>query len=145
MFPDYEPKISIENNETETSVNGKSFLFDFSTGDFIVKDGKMQVTEGLEALKVWVQKILKTEKFKFKIYETGEVDEYGATLLDLVNSGHSRAFIQAEIQREITEALKRNSEILSIDSFNFSRDKRTLIVNFEVNSIYGTIEQEVSF
>jgi len=145
MFPDYEPTINIDSTTTETTSNGKSFYFDFTTGDFVIKDGRVQLTEGIEALKVWIQKVLKTEKFKFKIYETSKTDEYGTTLLELVNSRHPQMFIQAEIQREITDALVKNVEISSVDNFSFSREKRILVVGFNVNSIYGTTSQEVSF
>jgi hypothetical protein len=146
-FPDYEPTLNTVTTSTtnsETTSNGKSFLFDFETGDFIVKDGKIQVCSGLEAMKIWINKLIRTEKFKFKIYETGEEDEYGISLQDLINSGHPQAFIQAEIQREISEALLNNKEITSVGNFAFSRDKRILTVTFEVTSIYGTSAMEVT-
>ena len=128
MFPDYEPTLNLINSNTttnETTTNGKSFLFDFTTGDFVVKDGKLQVIEGIESLKVWIEKILKTEKFKFKIYENGESDEYGITLFELVNSGHPQMFIQAEIQREITETLSKNIKITSIDNTGYPLNSST--------------------
>jgi hypothetical protein len=143
LFPQFEA-LQLNNDDIRTTL-GKSFLFDVNTGDFILKNGKLQAIEGIEALKVWIQKILKTEKFKFKVYETGEINEYGVTLLELVNSGYPHAFIQAEIQREIAEALDRNPEILAVNNFSFTREKRTLIAHFNVNSIYGTVEQEVKF
>lgn len=144
MFPEYEPQLNtnIEQNKTTSR---KSFLFDFYTGDFVLKDGKLVEVEGIESLKVWIQKILKTEKFKFKVYETGEVNEYGATLLDLINSEYPQIFIQSEIEREITEALLRNSEILNVENFIFTRETRFLIVNFDVITIYGSIRQEMIF
>lgn len=144
MFPEYAPLLQGNNQDSKTTL-GKSFLFDFAAGDFVLKDGKLQVVEDSEALQVWIRKILKTEKFKFKIYETGETNEYGVTLLDFVNSGHPQFFIQAEIQREVAEALIKNPEILDVTNFSFSRDKRTLVVNFNVNSIYGNIGEEVRF
>ena len=135
---------NINQTSATTNISKKSFLFDFSKGEFVVKDGNVLVIEGVEALKVWIVKILKTEKFKFKIYETDTVNEYGASLLELVNSGYPKSFVESELKREITEALLRNSNIKSVNSFDFSRDKRTLIVNFIVNSIYGAVEMEVS-
>lgn len=143
MFPEYSPQLQA-GDVAETAQMGKSFLFDFDQGDFVVRDGKLQVVEGLEALRVWIKKVLSTEKFKFKIYNTGESNEYGTTtLLELVNSGHPPFFIQAEIQREVTEALLRNPEITGVGEFTFLRERRTLIVGFTVNSIYGTTSEEV--
>lgn len=144
MLPEYEPTLENSNIEfTETSTK-KSFLFDFGKGDFSISDGKIQVVEGIEALKVWIQKILNTEKFKFKIYDTGDEEQYGISILDFLNNDYPQAFLYAEIQREITEALLKNPEIVDINNFNFAKNKRTLNVNFDVISIYGTTEQVVS-
>ena len=42
---------------------GKSFLYDFKKGDFVMKNGKMVVIHGIEVLKQWILKVLKTERF----------------------------------------------------------------------------------
>lgn len=144
MFPEYEPQLNNLDQDDKTTV-GKSFLFDFKTEEFVLRDGKLIEIDGIEALKSRINKILKTEKFKFKIYETGEENEYGVTLLNLVNSGHPQIFIQAEIQRSVTEALEKDIEILNIDNFIFSKEKRKLVISFEVESIYGTTLEEVIF
>jgi len=128
-----------------TIARGISFNFDFVAGDFILKDGKVEELTGVESLKVWILKLIKTEKFKFKIYETGANDEYGITLMDLIHSDSPYFFIKSEIQREITEGLLKNTEILSVEDFIFTREKRTLTVAFTVNSIYGVVESEVIF
>jgi len=118
----------------------KSFNFDFTAGDFVIKDGKVEVIEGIEALKIWILKLIKTEKFKFKIYETGLVDEYGITLLDLIHGDYPYFFIKSEIQRELTEGILKNTEVLTVTDFVFIREKRTLSVTFNIKTIYGTTE-----
>lgn len=143
LIPSLQEQVNNINEAETTRASGKSFLFDFNTGDFVLKDGKLVEIEGLEALKMWIQKILKTEKFKFKIYETGETNEYGVTLLELINKGYPIYFVQSEIQREITEALLINPEINDISSFIFTRETRGLVVTFTVDSIYGSTESEV--
>lgn len=130
-------------NEEKAANNGKSFLFDFETGDFIIKDGKMQSLSDEEALKMWIQKVLKTTKSKFKIYDD---TDYGiANLKELITSDFPFAFIKAEVEKEIIETLLKNSNIKSVNGFEFIRDKRILNVSFTVNSTYGEIEQEVIF
>ena len=143
MFPITEIEALADNSTSISS--GKTLLFDFTTGEFILENGNIQVVEGIDALKIWIQKILKTEKLKFKIYNTGELNEYGTTILELINSGYPRDFIESEIIREITESLLSNSDISNVYNFNFSRDKRSLVVNFSIDSIYGTSENEVMF
>lgn len=145
IIPTFENYDEVVETTIENVAKGKSFNFNFITGDFAIKDGKVQVLEGIEALKVWIIKLIKTEKFKFKIYATNEVDEYGITLMDLIHSDYPYFFIKSEIQREITEELLKNPEILDVKDFVFTRVKRTLAVAFTVNSIYGPVENEVIF
>ncbi|MCB2309052.1 DUF2634 domain-containing protein [Clostridium estertheticum] len=129
---------------TTIASNGASFNFDFNAGDFVIKDGNIGLLTEIEALKMWILKLVKTDKFKFKIYATGEVNEYGISLLDLINSNNPYFFIQSEVQRELTEELLRNVEVLGVSKFAFVRETDTLIVNFTVNSIYGPVEMGVS-
>ncbi|MCB2310644.1 DUF2634 domain-containing protein [Clostridium tagluense] len=124
---------------------GKSFNFDFVTGDFVLKNGKVEELTGLESLEIWIIKLLKTEKHKFKIYKTAQTDNYGITLMDLAHSDNSYFVIKCEIQREIKEELLKNAEILSVSDFVFTREKRTLTVAFTVKSIYGPSKSEVIF
>ena len=63
----------IENTNYKASNGGKSFYFDFEKGDFNVIDGRLQEINNLEALKLWITKILKTAKLKFRISVIKEV------------------------------------------------------------------------
>ncbi|MDD2217946.1 MAG: DUF2634 domain-containing protein [Eubacteriales bacterium] len=142
MFPETDIQVGI--NPEETATLGKSFSFDFGKGDFATVDGRLIQASGIDALKVWIEKVIKTEKYKFKIYNTGDTEQYGITLIDFVTKGYPQAFVEIELKREIEEALLRNPEIVSVENFGFSRDKRTLDCSFAASTIYGeTIESEV--
>ena len=138
MFPNY-----VQFDEPTRTERGKSFLFDFEKGDFATIDGRLITVDKLDALKVWIEKILKTEKFKFKVYENGEQDQYGATLLEFVNSGYPIGFMQSEIEREVRNALAKNNEIIGLHSFSFLKDKRTFVCEFVANTVYGEVESVV--
>lgn len=60
---------------------GKSYLYDFEKGDFVIRDGKLIECDGIEALKVWIEKILRTEKGRYQIYDG---TSYGCQLEDLI-------------------------------------------------------------
>lgn len=126
---------------------GKSFLFDFKKGEFVLKDGKMVVLEGIEAMKMWILKVIRTEKFRFRIYESSEYEEdeqYGVTLEDLIGSNFDREFIEAEIEREVTEALLLHEYIVSVDEWAFERDSKKMVVSFVVTTYdETTITMEV--
>lgn len=138
------PKQNIELANNIQSPEGKiSFEFDFSTGDFVLENGKVKTLNGIESIKMWITKALKTEKYRFKIYNTTAVEKYGASLQEIVTSNYPFDFIKAEIQREITDTLLKNSEIKVVDNFIFKRDKKNLNVSFDVSTIYGNMAKEV--
>ncbi|QHI71459.1 DUF2634 domain-containing protein [Aminipila terrae] len=139
MFP--EVKEFITTQENARTKMGKSFLFDFDSGDFTVVDGKVVECEGIEAVKVWIKKILFTEKNRFKIYESGE---YGVSLKDFISGDYPAVFAEIEIEREIKEALLKNVDITAVHTFNFKKNGRTLNCSFTAETIYGTTGGEIT-
>lgn len=132
--------------EEDVPTIGKSFLFDFKKGDFVLKDGKLVILEGIEALKMWIVKVIRTEKFRFRIYEnTGFEDDeqYGVMLEDLIGSNFDREFIEAEIEREVTEALLLHEYIISVDEWQFERNSKKMTVSFAVTTYDETLNMEV--
>lgn len=143
MFP--KEDTSQEQQKTSAKSGGKSFLFDFDTGDFMVIDGKIKPVENLEAVRIWIDKILRTERFKFRVYEKeNNEEEYGVSLLDFTNGNYDMAFKKIEIEREIKEALAKNTAISKVHSFVFEQKKRTLNCKFTVETIYGTAGGEIT-
>ena len=141
MFPTQDNTIQNDTWNSKKTNRGKSFSFDFFKGDFNVIDGKLQEIDTIEALKLWIEKILKTDKFKFKIYDN---TDYGVTnFKELITSDFPFEFVKAEIERTIKEVLLKNNSIKSVENFKFERNKKLLTVSFDCSTIYGTIEREV--
>lgn len=127
VFPETD-EISIAT--ASDSFGTRSFLFDFDLGDFVVRDGKLIECDGLEAIKVWIEKILRTEKGRFKIYDE---TEYGARLEDLiVGNNYSVEFVESELKREIEDALLQNPQISSVTNMKITREVNSLTVELEV-------------
>ncbi|WP_353096246.1 DUF2634 domain-containing protein [Tissierella praeacuta] len=147
------PELNLDNvvkelKNEEKKNQGKTFLFDFKKGDFVLKDGRLVEVEGKEAIKVWIEKILRTEKFKFEIYKEDEnFNEYGTTIKKLIQGRKvPQFFLQSELRREIEEALKRHSEIDRIEDFRTDQEMTTLKIYFTVILKNGeTFNQEVNF
>lgn len=127
MFPETN---DISFSSTSDILGTRSYLYDFDTGDFVVRDGKLVECDGVEAVKVWIEKILRTEKGRFKIYDD---TEYGARLEDLIiGNSYSVAFIESELKREIEDALLQNPQIRSVTNIQITRGINTLTVELEV-------------
>lgn len=128
MFPN-STDITI-NNETQILSGTKSYIFDFTTGDFALRDGKLIECDGISAIKVWIEKILRTGKGRYPIYDN---TEYGCHLEDLIiGNSYTAEFVEAELKREIEDALKQNPQITSVTNFNIIRNKNAITVTLEV-------------
>ena len=120
----------------DTAAVGKSFLFDFTAGEFVIRDGKLVECDGMEAIKTWIEKILRTEKGRFAIYSG---TDYGCHLEDLiVGSNFSAAFIESELKREVADSLLQNPQITGISNFEIMRGTNSITVSMEVNTSYDT-------
>ena len=127
MFPDVD--LTEEEQETGFPFNGKSFLYDYEKGDFVYKNGAPVVVEGKAAIIAWIEKTIRTEKYRFNVHK--DID-YGVTIEDLIGGRFPREFTESEIEREITEALLKNEYILDVSEWAFEYEGSTMIISFSV-------------
>ena len=45
----------------------KTFDFDFGNGEFVMKDGNPVILSGINALKLWIQKCMRTQLYRYSI------------------------------------------------------------------------------
>lgn len=110
-------------------------LFDFKRNDFVIENGNIVTVSGIDALKVWICKILHTQLNRYRIYSG---TTYGANIEDLViGKGYGTAFTSSELKREIEAALLQNEDIYSVSDFELIRERDVLSVKFTVNTKYG--------
>lgn len=99
------------------------------------------MVDGLEAIKQAIYLILSTERFVYPIYSWN----YGVEIWGLM--GQNRFYVEAELERRITDALMQDDRILSVGSFAFQQKKHIMQVNFSVKTTAGAAEmtQEVRY
>jgi len=97
-------------------------------------------TDGLDALKQAIYKVLNTERYEYPIYSFN----YGIELESLI--GKDRTYVQVELKRRISECLLRDKRITGVDNFRFEGSSDVLKCTFDVHSIYGdlTVSREVN-
>lgn len=96
-----------------------------------------QYTDGLEAVKQAIYKILITERYKYEIYDWN----YGIELSDLL--GKPKSYVYPELERRIIDALSVDDRIKDVHDFQFpppiQEPKTTIHVKFSVTTIYGEL------
>lgn len=97
-------------------------------------------TDGLDALKQAIYKVLNTERYEYPIYSFN----YGVELENLL--GKDPVYVQIELKRRIRECLLRDDRITEVDNFKFEFNGDQLKCTFDVHSIFGnlTISREVN-
>ena len=129
---------SFPTQETEVSIP-REYAWDFEKNDFQLKDGKFQVVEGIEALKIWIWKAIKTIRYTYPIY----TDNYGQELDKLIGEGLSKSLAESEAKRLTLECLKDNEHILSIRSFSVDKSNDVLSITFTAITDCGEVTIDV--
>lgn len=109
---------------------------------YLVRDGRIiSMVDGQAAMVQAVDKILRTERFVYPIYD----DQYGNDLKELIGKGFDYA--EVEVDRMLTEALEADDRVTDVSIDETERvDATTLRVVGACETIFGTIpiESEVS-
>ena len=94
-------------------------------------------TDGLDAMKQAIFKILQTERYQYIMYSWN----YGIETLDLY--GEPISYVCPELERRITEALLWDERIESVDNFEFDLPQKGVIhVSFTAHTIFGDVQAE---
>ena len=132
--------------KTETEVEEmpifKEYAIDFKTGEYIKDENNdIKVLEKNEALKVWIFKALKTERFR---YADVHSDNYGSELETNIGSIYQKSVKDALMINQIRDTLLVNPYILECYNFDISNENEYVPqITFNVKTVYGGLEMEV--
>lgn len=121
----------------------KTFDFDFKAGEFRMKNGNPVVLSGIDALKLWMQKCIRTQLNRYSIYKGRQ---YGANVEDLVfGKSYNFDFAESELRREIETALLQNEDIQSMSSFSVKKTGSILNISLTLITVYGKVSEVYSY
>lgn len=112
----------------------KELAFDFEKCELKKFGDNYYYVEKNEALKIWIWKALKIDRFGYLAYSY----DYGHELNNLVGNIYRGEILKAELKRYIEEALLCNPYILSISDWQISQEGSTIKALFNVNTVYGS-------
>ena len=142
MEKDFNIFLEKTDTEVEEMPTFKEYAIDFKTGEYIKDENNyIKILEKNEALKVWIFKALKTERFR---YNEVHSDEYGSELKTNIGTIYQKSVKDALMINQIRDTLLVNPYILECYNFEISNeDEYVPQITFNVRTIYGELEMEV--
>lgn len=92
--------------------------------------------DGLEAMRQAIWKILRTERYRYAIYDWN----YGVELEELY--GKNVTYVIPELKRRIEDALLADDRVTAVTDFSFSQEKDSVTAAFLVHTIFGDVTAE---
>lgn len=89
--------------------------------------------DGLEAIRQFIAKAIKTARDRFLIYD----DQYGCDLESLIGANVTRELLEEEIPRVITEALIYDDRISDVVDFVITNEGDKVFVSFTALLVNG--------
>lgn len=133
LYPKFDMPDLVEAVEDTSIAYPKSWLFDFDTGDFVL-DGAGNVVEadGLTTWAQWCVKAVLTQRLAFVVYNW----DYGVDIENVMKQP-TRAVTEAELEKEITEALMTDPRTAEVKNFTFEWSGDELTVSFIIVNAAG--------
>ena len=142
MEKDFNIFLKKAKTEVEEMPTFKEYAIDFKTGEYIKDENNdVKVLEKNEALKVWIFKALKTERFR---YADVHSDNYGSELETNIGTIYQKSVKDALMINQIRDTLLVNPYILECYNFDISNENEYVPqITFNVKTVYGELEMEV--
>lgn len=117
----------------------REYAWDFEKNEFILENGRIKILEGAEALKVWICKMLKTQRYRYLVYSWN----YGSELEELIGKGYASSAVQNEVKRLLEDALTVNSNIKGTSNVQVKFQGDDLDISFTAITDYGEVKIHV--
>lgn len=119
--------------------NLKEIAWDFDLDAPVIYNNDFVIVSGLDALKVWVYKTIKTTRFKYLIYSNA----YGTSVKNLIGKVFNKE-LERQLKREIIDALLINKYIDRVNILKLNLIDTTLNIELEITSKNQVLEVEIS-
>lgn len=117
----------------------REYAWDFARDEFVMKDGQLVLLEGQEAVKVWIYKALRTERYRYLAYSW----DYGNEIERLMGSTFSPAAQRSEAERYVREALMVLPYIREVNQIEIMSGGDVLNIEATVETVYGEVNVRV--
>lgn len=93
-------------------------------------------TDELDAMRQAISKILRTERYRYEIYD----QNYGVELEELY--GKNMTYVIPELKRRMEDALLADDRVTAVTDFSFQEERGSVTAAFVVHTIFGEVTAE---
>ena len=138
MFPsNFTEPIYTTDGVTDTGID---FVFDYETGQHILKNAVLGECSQLETAQQYIQNVLRTWVNKFKVYTLEETEAFGLSIYEYIGKRNlPMGYLNSEMKREVTEQLLKHPLIAAVSDWKGKREKQGLDISFTVTMADGVI------
>ena len=131
---------TVNTEQYNTKTEFKEYAWDFNRNCFIYnQDGSIKIVSKNEAIKVWVYKVLQTERFRYGAY----YDDYGLDLERFVGKVANDEINANELYNAVKETLLVNPYILAVNNIKVEQINKKITLNLELITVYGKSTQKI--
>ncbi|NLY20136.1 MAG: DUF2634 domain-containing protein [Tissierellia bacterium] len=106
------------------------YAYDFENNELLTRDGKHYYVYGNEALKIWIYKAVRSDRFRYSAYSS----RFGTEIFSLIGEVISEKLKKEEIKRYIIETVMVNPYIQSIEKIELKSKKSVMIADVYITS-----------
>lgn len=103
---------------------GIGLAFNWDEDHFEMLDGSPVFTSGVEAVKEWIELVVRTRQGRYPIYPA----DFGGDALDLVGKKIPKGFSLSEFKRKMLESGRYNPGIDDMEDFTWDGEKISITV-----------------
>ncbi len=123
IFP--QTNYDVETVTQDTNTGERSIMFDYKTNQFIMKNGNVQETSRVDAVRQWIELFIRVELNKYAIYS----NNFGLDLRNLVGYRLPRSVQVSEIIRRLHEGIMNGCKhVTACQDFSFDKGHFTFTV-----------------
>jgi hypothetical protein len=138
MFPTSFIETTVTENDTEET--GVDFLFDYNTGQHLIKGAVLKECSELQTVQQYIQNVLRTKANLYKVYVRNEDDVFGISVYDYIGTRTlPDGYLNSELKREVTELLLKHPLISDVTDWSGKKNKRGLDISFTTILTDGTL------
>lgn len=130
IFP--QTSYDVETAIQDTNTGERSIMFDYKTNQFIMKNGNVQETSRVDAVRQWIELFIRVELNKYAIYS----NNFGLDLSNLVGYRLPRSVQVSEIIRRLHEGIVNGCKhVTSCQDFSFDKGHFTFTVITDLGEV----------